>query len=61
VKNHGVTASLYNSVASTGSATAMLLCNLAKVHSSVIDKKTSVFSLKKFNALFHIAKKHGGG
>jgi hypothetical protein len=48
-------------VASTGSATAMLLCNLTKVHSSVIDKKPCVFSLKKVNALFHIAKKHDGG
>jgi hypothetical protein len=26
------------SVASTGSATAMLLCNMTKVHASVIDK-----------------------
>jgi hypothetical protein len=38
-------------VASTGSATAMLLCNLTKVYSSLIDKKTYSILPKKNKCL----------
>jgi hypothetical protein len=43
VTNQGLTTLLYDMVASAGSATAMHLCNLTKVHSSVIEKNYLVY------------------